>query len=232
MQDLIIPAEILEQINSDPSQLGLEELLYAATLTDDLEEQLKYYKLATEQHDKCLRAHNNVGVVSLMLGNVDEAKGAFEKAKAIKNVDVVKNNLGFVALMEGEIEQAEEYFTSMTSSTDESKYGLGTIAIINGEYDKAVNYFANEPSFNNALAHVLKGDLSKAKNMLDNMEMCESGSPSYLKAVIGARMDNRDYMLNSLREAIEYNADWKAYAAEVVEFAQFYNDSEFTSLVE
>jgi hypothetical protein len=119
----------------------------------------------------------------------------------------------------------------MTSSTDESKFGLGTIAIINGEYDKAVNFFANEPSFNNALAHVLKCELSKAKNMLDNMdEECPAGS--YLKAVIGARMDNRDYMLNGLREAIESDASWKGYAVDDIEFAKFFNDSEFTSLVQ
>ena len=224
--------EIIEQINSDPTVLNIEELLYAATLTDNPEEQLKYYQIAAKQVPKCVRAHNNVGAVALKLGNIDEAKAAFEKAKAIKNDDVVKNNLGFVALIEGNIEEAEEYFTSMTSSTKESEYGLGTIAIINGEYDKAVNYFDNEPSFNNALAHVLKGDLTKAKNMLDNMEMCESGTSSYLKAIIGARTDNTDYMLNGLREAIEFNPDWTAYAVEDIEFAKFFNDPAFTSLVQ
>ncbi len=224
--------EIIEQINSDPTVLDIEELLYAATLTDDPEEQLKYYQIAANQVPKCMRAHNNVGVLSLQLGNVDEAKAAFEKAKAIKNTDEVKNNLGFVALVEGNMEEAEEYFNSMSTATTESKYGLGTIAITNGEYDRAVNYFDNEPSFNNALAHVLKGDLTKAKNMLDNMEMCESGSASYLKAVIGARMDDADYMLNGLREAIEYNPDWKAYAVNDVEFFKFFNDAGFTSLVQ
>ncbi len=224
--------EILQQINSDPTVMDIEELLYAATLTDKPEEQLKYYQIAANQVPKCLRAHNNVGCLQLELGKVAEAKTAFEKAKALQNNDVVKNNLGFVALAEGNTDQAEEYFTSMTSSTDESKFGLGTIALIRGEYDKAVNYFANEPSFNDALAYVLKGDLSKAKNMLDNMEMYECGITSYLKAVIGARMDNRDYMLDALREAVEFNDEWKAYAVDDMEFAMFFTDSEFTSLVQ
>ena len=224
--------EILEQINSDPTVLDIEELLYAATLTDDLDEQLKYYQIAATQEPKCVRAHNNVGVILLKQGKVEEAKASLEKAQAIKNTDEVKNNLGFVALLEGNTEEAEEYFNSMSTATAESKFGLGTIAIINGEYDKAVNYFDNEPSFNNALAHVLKGDLTKAKNMLDNMEMSECGCPSYLKAIIGARTDNAEYMLNGLREAIEYNADWKAFAAEDVEFGKFFNDAAFTSLVQ
>ncbi len=224
--------EILEQINSDPTVLDVEELLYAATLTDNLDEQLKYYEIAAKQNPKCLRAYNNIASVALDLGDAGAAKAALEKAKAIKNDDVVKNNLGFVALMEGNIEEAEEYFTSMTSATDESKYGLGSIAIINGDYDRAVNYFDNEPSFNNALAHILKGDLSKAKNMLDNMEMCPDGGTSYLKAVIGARMDNKDYMLSGLREAINYNPDWVEYVLKDVEFAKFFNDADFLSLVQ
>lgn len=224
--------EIIEQINSDPTVLNIEELLYAGTLTEKPEEQLKYYQIAAKQVPKCMRAHNNVGVVLLNLGNVEEAKAAFEKAKAIKNTDEVKNNLGFVALIEGNTEEAEEYFNSMSSSTKESQYGLGTIAIVNGEYDRAVNYFDNEPSFNNSLAHVLKGDMTKAKNMLDGMEMCESGASSYLKAVIGARMDNKDYMIDGLREAIEFNADWKEYALDDIEFAKFFNDTAFTSLVQ
>ena len=224
--------EILDQINSDPSVLGLEEILYAATLTDDLDEKLKYYRIAARQHPQCMRAHNNIGYVLLKQGKVDEAKNAFEDASDIADNDVVKNNLGFVALMNGNKEEAENYFNSMSGSTTESEYGLGTIAIMDGEYDKAVNYFGNESSYNNALAHVLKGDLTKAKNMLDNMTMTEGGYPSYLKAIIGARMDNSNYMLENLREAVDYNSDWKEFAAEDLEFADYFNESEFTAIVE
>ena len=224
--------EILEAINSDPTILNIEELLYAGTLTEDFNEKLKYYEIAATQVPKCIRAHNNVGYANVALGNVDEAKAAFEKAQAIQNNDVVKNNLGFVALLQGDNDKAEELFTSMTSSTAESRFGLGTIAIMRAEYDKAVNFFGNDPSLNNALALVLKGDLNKAKVMLDGMEMCKCGTPSYLKAVIGARMDNKDYTLNSLREAVEFKADWKAYASTDIEFAKFAADDAFMAIIQ
>ncbi len=224
--------EILAAINSDPTQLNIEELLYAGSLTEDFEEQLKYYSIAANQVPKCIRAHNNVGYANLNLGNVAAAKAAFEKAKAISNNDVVKNNLGAVALMEGDLDAAEELFTSMTSSTPTSKFGLGTIALVRGEYDKAVNYFGTEASTNNALALTLKGDLNKAKVMLDGMEMSDSGTSSYLKAVIGARMDNKDYVLNNLREAVEFNAEWKAYAAKDIEFAMFAEDEAYKAIVQ
>ncbi|MCD4770172.1 MAG: tetratricopeptide repeat protein [Bacteroidales bacterium] len=223
--------EILAQIKADPTQLNIEELLYAATLTEDVEEQLKYYQIAADQVPKCIRAHNNVGYASMKLGKIDEAKAAFEKAQAIKNNDVVKNNLGYVALLQGDCEKAEEYFTSLTTSTKESNSGLGIIAIKKGEYDKAVNYFGNEPDFNNALALTLKGDLSKAKGMLEGLDQ-KCHKVAYLKAVIGAKMDDKDYAINNLRAAIELKSDWKAYAASDAEFAKYAADEAFIALVQ
>ncbi len=225
--------EILAQFKEDPKVLSLEELLYSATLTQDLNEQLKSYQAAAEKNSKCIRAHNNIGYTYMALGKTDEAIAAFEAAKAIQNNDVVKNNLGFTSLVKGDMAQAEEYFNSMTAATKESKYGLGIIAITKGEYDNAVNYFGTEPDVNNALALVLKGDLNKAKTMLDGMkELCKCGKPSYLKAVIGARLDDRDYALNNLREAIGFKADWKAYAKTDLEFAKYFNDDTFKAAVQ
>lgn len=224
--------EILEAIKGDASVLGLEELLYAATLTEDLNEQLDYYEMAAERFPKCLRAHNNVGVTEMHLGNIDAAETAFEKAQAIQNNDLVKNNLGYVALVQGDIAAAEELFNSVASPTMQSRCGQGIIAIMNGEYDKAVNLFGNDPSVNHALALVLKGDLNRAKSMLDGMEMPANGSGSYLKAVVGARMDNADYMLDGLREAVRFNPDWAAYAAKDVEFAKFAGNAAFATIIQ
>ncbi len=225
--------QILSQAKSDPKVLSLEEILYAATLTQDNNEKLAFYKAAAEAYPKDIRAANNVGYVLLALGKNDDALAAFEKAKAIENNDVIKNNIGMCYLVKGDLAKAEEQFSSMTAATTESKWGLGVIAITKGEYDKAVNYFGNEPCFNNALALVLKGDVNKAKAMLDGMkELCKCGKPSYLKAVIGARLDDRNYAINGLREAVGFNADWKAYAKTDLELAKYWNDDTFKSIVQ
>jgi tetratricopeptide (TPR) repeat protein len=225
--------QILAQMKSDPKVLGLEEMLRAGSLTTDLNEQLKFYQITAENFPKCIRAQNNIGCTYMALDKPDEAISAFEKAKAIENNDMVKNNLGFGSLVKGDMAKAEGYFTSMTTSTPQSKWGLGVIAITKGEYDKAVNNFGTEPCFNLALALVLKGDVNKAKATLDGMkELCKCGKPSYLKAVVGARLDDRNYMLNGLREAIGFKADWKAYAKTDLEFAKFFNDDTFKSTVQ
>lgn len=226
-------AQILAQMKADPKALSLEEMLRAGALTTDLNERLKFYQATSEAYPKCIRAANNVGVTYMDLGKTDDAIAAFEKAKAIQNNDVIKNNLGFGSLVKGDLVKAEEYFSSMTAATPESKWGLGVIAITKGEYDKAVNYFGTEPCFNLALAQVLKGDVNKAKLTLDGMkELCKCGKPSYLKAIVGARLDDRTYMLNGLREAVGFKADWKAYAKTDLELAKFWNDDTFKTTVQ
>ena len=225
--------QILAQMKADPKALNQEEMLRAASLTTDLNEQLKFYQAAAESNPKDFRAQNNIGNTYMALGKTDEAIAAFEKAKAIENNDVAKNNLGFGSLVKGDLPKAEEYFNSMTTATPESKWGLGVIAITKGEYDKAVNYLGTEPSYNLALAQYLKGDVPKAKATLDSMkDLGKTGKPSYLKAVIGARTDDKNYMLTNLREAVGLNAEWKAYAKTDLEFAKFFNDDTFKSTVQ
>jgi tetratricopeptide (TPR) repeat protein len=225
--------QILAQIKSDPKVLSVEEMLYAATLTKDLNEQLKFYQAAADNFPKDIRTQNNIGFTDLLLGKSDDAIAALEKAKAIQNNDVVKNNLGFAYLQKGDYAKAEEYFTSMATATPESKFRLGILATKKGEYDKAVNYFGNEPSYGLGLALLLKGDVNKAKVTLDALKTPDkSGKTSYIKAVVGARLDDRNYLLNNLREAIGFNADWKAYAKTDLEFAKYFNDDTFKSTVQ
>ncbi|MHC1732825.1 MAG: tetratricopeptide repeat protein [Bacteroidales bacterium] len=222
--------EILNAIKNDPSVLSLEQMLYAATLTQDPAEMLKYYQMAAEKEPKCFRAWNNIGWTLLHMGKTDEAVAALEKAKALKNDDTVKNNLGFAALLKGDIKASAEYFNSMSAATPESKFGLGTIAIIEGKYDQAVNMLGDKPTMNLALAQLLKGDLTKAKATMDAVPPCKCGAPSYLKAVIAARQDNKDAVLNGLREAIGYNSDWKNYAMTDLEFSKYFTDDAFIAV--
>lgn len=222
--------EILTAMKGDASALSLEQMLYSASLTKDVNEQLKFYQMATVKEPKCYRAWNNVGWAYLNMGKAEEAMVALEKAKALKNDDIVKNNMGFAALLKGDVKAASEYFNSMSASTPESRFGLGTIAISEGKYDQAVNLLGDKPSMNLALAQLLKGDFNKAKATMDSVKPCKCGAPSYLKAVIAARSDDRDGLLNNLREAIGYNTNWKNYAQTDLEFAKFFNDETFVSI--
>lgn len=225
--------EIVAQYKADPKALSVEELLRAGSLTTDKNEKLAVYQTTAQAFPACVRAHNNVGCCFLALGKADEAIAAFEKAKAINNNDVVKNNMAAAYLAKGEYEKAEEVYNSMTAATAESKKGLGGLAIKKGQYDAAVNYLTGEPCFNLALAQVLKGDAARAKVTLDGIkELCKCGKPSYLKAVVGARLDDRNYAMSGLREAVGFNASWKEYAKTDLELAKYWNDDTFKSVVQ
>ncbi len=202
--------QILSLARSNPRELGVEEILYAPTLITDLNEQLRFYQAAAQAYPKCIRAHNNIGHTLLALGRTDEAVRAFEAAKAINFNDEVKNNLAAAALVKGELVNAEELYNSMTTQTPESRWGLGVIAITKGEYDNAVNLLGTEPCFNLALAQLLKGDVNRAKATLDAMTETCNGKAPYLKAVVGAKLDDRNYMHSGPREAVGINPAFKA----------------------
>jgi hypothetical protein len=68
--------------------------------------------------------------------------------------------------------------------------------------------------------------------MLDGLQQSYNGKRDYLKAVAGARLDDRTYMLNGLRGAISGNAQWRNYARTDLEFAKYFNDDTFRSAVQ
>ncbi|MBP7039081.1 MAG: hypothetical protein KBB30_09275 [Bacteroidales bacterium] len=223
--------QILAQMRSDPKVLSLEEMLHAGALTSDLNEKLAFYKSTADAHPKCVRAHNNVAVTYLYLGKPDDAIAALDKAKAIANNDVVKSNTAFAYVLKGDMVKAEELFNSMTTSTPESRYGLGIVAITKGEYDKAVNFFGNEASNNLALAQILKGDVNRAKTTLESLTgEAKTALTSYLKAIVGSRLDDKAYTLNALKEAASLSPEFRAAMKNDIEFAKYFSDSSFAGL--
>ena len=224
--------EIMALAKSNPDTLNLEEVLYAATLTDDHAEKLRLYKVAAENHPKCVRAQNNIGYVSMAMGDMAAAKAAFEKAQELKDIDVVKNNLGAVALAEGDLKTAEQLLTSAMSAGDAVNYNLGIIKIMQGDYAAAVNYFGNKPSLNAGLAQLLNGDVDKCLTTLGELGDTDDAKVYYLKAVAGARGGKDEVVINNLRMAIEKDAEWKAYAKKDAEFLSYAANEAFVGLVE
>ena len=223
--------EISDLAASNPSELNVEEILYAATLTDNLDQQLSIYKSAVSQHPNCWRAQNNVGVVLYKKGDIAGAKAAFEKANSIKaGVPEVNNNLGVVALREGDVAKAKEYFGNAAGAGPELDNNLGIVAIHEGDYDAAVRYFGNNINCNAALAKMLTGKYDSALSTLNAITQ-EAGLKYYLKAVVGANTGDSDMMFASLRKAVELDAKYKKLAATDMNFGKYFEDATFKSIV-
>jgi tetratricopeptide (TPR) repeat protein len=224
--------QLTQLAKTSPDSLKLEEILYAATLTSDLNEKLAIYKVAAKNFPQDARGANNAGYVALLLGNTADAKASFEQAKAIQDGDVSKNNLGAVALIDGDLATAEQLFTSAMGAGEVVNYNLGIIKIKQGDYTAAVNYFGNKPSYNAALAQLLNKETDKAIATLGELGDVTDGMVYYLKAVAGARGGQEELVLTNLRRAIELKADLKAYAKKDAEFLKFTANQGFASIVE
>ena len=225
--------ELKELWTSNPDTLVLEELLYTATLVDDNKTKLAVYTKAAELAPKCLRAHNNKGVVFYNMGNLEEAASAFNAAKALKDHDIINNNIGAIALKNGDVAAAKEAFTASLGAGSKVNYNLGIVSIKEGAYETAVNYFGSDPSFNAALAMYLKGDSEGAWRTAANLE--KSGMEYYLLAVIAAGQDKPDATLENLKLAVDNCKSpqyIKDHAVKNLEFAKLFETAEFKAIVE
>jgi tetratricopeptide (TPR) repeat protein len=214
-----------------PESLNVEEILYAATLTQDMNEKLAIYQAAVNSFPNDYRTKNNLGYVQMQLGNTADAKVAFEAAKALNDNDVVKNNLGAVALAEGDLAAAEQLLTSAMGAGDNVNYNLGIIKIKQADYAAAVNYFGNKPSFNAALAQLLNGNVDKSLTTLGELGESADAMVFYLKAVAGARGDKLEVAVNNLRKAIEMNPKLKSFAGRDAEFIKYASNEAFAALL-
>lgn len=223
--------EVLSLIDNDPAKLNLEEILYAAKLTEDPAKKVKIYAYGSERFPTCFRTFNGQGVYLIELGKLDEAETAFLAAQKLKDNDLIKSNLGVVALMKGQVEKAKGLFTSLQSPTPEANYGLGAISIIEGKYEDAKNYLKDKPSFNLALVHLLTGNAEGAKNVLAQVEG-ECAMIPYLKAVCGARLGDETFMINNLKAALQQKPELKQLAKTDLEFAKYFASDTFRSMVQ
>jgi tetratricopeptide (TPR) repeat protein len=223
--------EIAMLSTSDPSQLDVKELLYAATLTEDLQTQLAIYKSAQQLFPQDFRGFNNAAYVYLKMGNGEEAAKELERANQLApNTGYVLNNLGVVATWERDIENAQSYFEAAQAQGVRVNYNIGNLMILKGDYQAALSSFAGRTCTHNiALAHLLAGNESAAMTNLDCAP--ESAQVAYLKAIIGARRENNTMVFQNLRRAVQLDPAYKEEAKKDREFIRYFNVAEFQELV-
>jgi Flp pilus assembly protein TadD len=226
-------AQIAEFATTNPDTLTLNELLYSATLTDNLQAQLKIYETAIELHPKCWRAHNNAAAINLKLGNIEKASSLLEKANSIKaNNPIVANNLGVIAAWGKDYYAAEQYYNTAKNGGVNVDYNMGVINMIKGNYPIAVDNFSSKDcDYNLALAQLANGDAAAATKTLDCAEK-ETAEINYLLAVIGARTNNTNMLYTSLEKAVKAAPKYKAVAKADREFLNYYDKDEFKKIVE
>ena len=220
--------EIAKLASSNPSELNVEELLYAATLTNDPAKQEAIYTQATKQFPNDYRAFNNLGKLAYQAGNVDKAESYFKKAASVNASPEVNMNLGLISLIKGDKAAAETYF-GKAAGTKELGESMGNLYIAQGQYERAVNSFGDSKTNSAALAQILAKDYNKAKNTLANVERPDAYT-DYLMAALGARTNNSSMVTSSLKSAVAKDPSLAKKAATDLEFAKYFTNADFMSI--
>lgn len=215
-------AEILALARSaNADSLSLEEILYAATLTEDMNEQFSFYKKASEVYPEDYRAFNNMGVIELMKNNLTGASAMFDKANQMMANPVSNNNMGIIERLNGDRKGAMKMYEEAAGAGNEVNYNMGIIDIQNGNYNSAVQNMSGYNTFNKALAQLLMGNTDAAKKTLSESNAKDTANGLYLKAIIGARSNDASMVAASLKNAYSLDASLKEKAAKDLEFRNF-----------
>ena len=221
--------EISTLAQNDPSQLNLEELLYAATLTDDPAQKEAIYQKAVAQYPDDYRAYNNIGKLAYQAGDVAKAEKYLRQALQRKDAPEANMNMGLVALKKGDKAAAETYL-GKAAGAEGLNEAMGNLYIEQGKYDQAVSSFGDLKTNSAALAQILAKDYNKARTTLDGVKNPDAYT-DYLKAVLGARTNNPSAVTASLKKAVAADPSLAKKASTDLEFAKYFTNSDFMSIV-
>ena len=176
--------EINAAFDQDAKVLSVEELLYAATLTNDNARKEAIYKKTVELYPNDCRAYNNLGMLAYAAGDKAAAENYFKQALA-KNANSAEanTNMGLCELVKGNVADAETYLSKSTGANSANE-ALGNLYIKQGQYDRAVNAFGDTKTNSAALAQILAKDYNKAKSTLEAVKNPDAYT-DYLMAIVG-----------------------------------------------
>ena len=221
--------EIANLADNNAKELSLEELLYAATLAKDAAKKEAIYTKATQLFPNDYRAFNNLGKLAYEAGDMDKAENLLKKALTVKENPEANMNLGLVALAKGKAAEAESYL-GKAAGNPELNEALGNLYVAQGQYERAVNAFGDAKTNSAALAQILSKDYNKAKSTLAAVANPD-GYTDYLNAVIGAKTNNAAMVISNLKSAVAKDSSLAKKAATDLEFAKYFTNADFLSII-
>lgn len=221
--------EISRLAQSNPKALNVEELLYAATLTNNDVDREAIYTKASELFPDDYRTWNNIGMQRFYAGDLKKAEELFNKSNSVKHNSEADINLGLIALTRGERDKAQQLIGG-ASDVAELGEALGMLYLEQGDYAKAVSSFGGSKTNNAALAQILTKDYSKASQTLNAVTRPDA-TTDYLKAIVSARTNDAAGVISNLKAAIGKKRSLAREAANDLEFAKYAKDADFENLI-
>ena len=213
-------AEIARLAENNPSALTVDELLYAATLTNDNNRKKAIYQDVTRLYPNDYRGYNNLGMTQYITKDYEAALASFNQAaKRAPESSEVNMNRGLVSLLNKDYRAAANSLGS-AAGLPEAGEAMGVYYLQQGDYPAAVKAFGSAKTNNAALAQILTKDYSTANRTLEAVANPDA-TTYYLNAVLGARTNNADKVMTNLRKAIKLDDSLANKALNDLEFAKF-----------
>jgi tetratricopeptide (TPR) repeat protein len=258
--ELSVIARQMTEGRADTNALNNKEIMWAATLTPDLNEKQAIYETAIKKNDSW-QAHNNLAAVQL-----EKAKRASADAERNRMVDMaithlemsknkqesaeVYNNLAVAYTMKGQAQQAADALSKASQMTGGQEVtrsinaARGIQLIQQAKYPEAVNALSQAGDsaivlYNKGLAQVLANQNDAAIATLRDAASKFSGNANqaphamihYITAVAAANSKNENLVAESLRKAVSIDSSLRERAMKDLEFADYANSESFKNAI-
>lgn len=212
--------EIKEAYKSNASVLSVEELLYAATLTEDKSEKKAIYTTVTRNYPNDYRAFNNLGEIAFKDGDLATAESNLKKALSLNaQAPEANTNMGLVCLAQNKVADAQTYFAK-GGQGKEIQEAMGNMYIAQGQYERALSSLKGSNTNAEALAMIMTKDYSGAKKVLAAVKNADANT-AYLAAVVAARTNDAAAVAQNLKKAISLDSSLKTKVLKDLEFVKY-----------
>ena len=223
--------EIMSQFNQEPAKLSVEEMLYAASMADDEEQQEKILGKMKDLYPNDYRSYNNLATLAYQRGDYAQAKQLVDKALALNaNAPEANVNKGLLSMLDGNTAEATQYLSKGSNALGLNE-ALGNLYLLQGNNAQAVKAFGKDASNSAALAQLLNKDYLSAATTLNGVAEPDAIT-SYLKAIIASRTNNTDLAIDNLKTAVSLDSSLADYAAKDLEFVKLRNDAAFKQITQ
>ncbi len=198
--------ELLEMALSQPGKLRYSQLMHAATLAGNQEEQLKIYQGACTHYPEEWKAFNNAACIYLAKDQPEKAVVYLNQASNLfPQNGTILNNMAAASLKLMRPDKALHYLELAEKEGVDVMYNQGIGHLLAGNYDEAWAVLKNHPCrTNSGLAAMMSGQSVKAAEQF----ICspQTATSLYLAARCEARTGNEAALRQHLEKAIQLDA--------------------------
>jgi tetratricopeptide (TPR) repeat protein len=216
-------------MEKDPYKLSLNDRLSVTSQMTDNKKKVEAYRQIIRDYPNDWRAYNNLASLYIQDRNWRDASPLIDQSVKLQNIPENNYNMGLVQFAQGNYNNAQAMFTNMPSSSQWDN-ARGAVEILRGNYANAVAIYGNEISNNAALAQIMNKNYTTASSTLNRISN-PNATTYYLRAILGARTNDRNMVINNLSQAKAMDRTLVMSAKNDIEFARYMNDSQFKNLI-